>query len=111
VHQHFVEHVVFIQLAFRQARCKVREIDWDVEFLQQIGQGPDVVFMAVRQDERSKIVAVWLEEFKIGNGNVHPIYSFFGKTHAGIYDNHFVAVAYRHAVHPELADSAEWDYL
>jgi len=59
------------------------------------------------QEEGGDVVAKLFEDFKIGNADVDAIDALFGKAHAGIENEHLVAIAHQRAVHPELADAAE----
>ena len=71
----------------------------------------DVVFVAVRQDDRGQIVAIFFEKIEIRDRNIDAVRRFLGKSHAGVDDDHLIAVADAHAVHPELADAAERNYF
>ena len=66
-----------------------------------------MIFMAVRKNDRGDIVAKLFQDFKIGNADIDAVDALFGKAHAGIENEHLVAIAHQRAVHPELADAAE----
>src|SRR5262249_22700706 len=66
-----------------------------------------MVLMPMGQDDCSDIVAILLEEIEVGNANVDPVGGLFWKTHSGVENQHLVTVTHSHAIHPELADTAE----
>ena len=70
-----------------------------------------MILVSVREHDGGQIVTVLFEEIEVGHGHVHAVGRLFWKAHPCVHDDHLVAVAHRHAVHPELADPAERDYL
>jgi len=50
---------------------------------------------------------VLLENIEIRNADIDAVDTFFGKAHAGIENEHFIAKPQQSAVHSELADTAE----
>ena len=70
-----------------------------------------MVFVPVGEDQGGQVVAIFFEKIEIRDRDVDAIRRFFGKSHAGIDDDHLVAVPDAHAVHPELADAAKRYYL
>ena len=65
-----------------------------------------MILVSVRQHESGEVIAVFFEEIKVRDRDVDTIRRLLGKTHAGIDDDHLIAVADTHAVHPEFADTA-----
>ena len=70
-----------------------------------------MVFVTVCQDDRRQVISIFLEKVEIRYRNINTIRRFFGKAHTGIDDDHLVAVADSHAIHPEFADTAKRDYF
>ena len=66
-----------------------------------------MVFVPVCQHQRRQVIAVFFKKIEIGNGNIDTEGRFLGKAHAGINNDHLIAVPDAHAVHPEFADAAE----
>ena len=66
-----------------------------------------MIFVTVRENDRGDVVAILFEEVEVGNADIDAVGSLFGKAHAGVEDEHLVAVAHSHAIHPKLADTAE----
>ncbi len=98
---------MFVEFAFRQSQGEMRSVNRDVEFFQNVGQRTQMIFMAVRENDRRDLVAILFEDFEVGNADIDAIDALFGKAHARIKDEHLVAKAQQSAVHPELADAAE----
>ena len=90
---------------------KSRRINRQIEFAENIGESADVVFVAVREDDRGQIVAIFFEKIEIWNRDIDAKRRFLRKAHPGIDDYHLVAVPDSHAVHPKFADPAERDYF
>ena len=109
--QHVIEQIVFFELAFGQTGREVGTVDWNVESLQQVRQRAEVILVTVSENYGRNIVAKLIEKAEIWNGNVDAVSGLFGKAHPGVENQHLVAVAHRHAIHSELADTAEWDDL
>jgi hypothetical protein len=103
--------VVFFQLALGKACREMGTVDRNVEFLQDIRQGAQVIFVPVSKYYRSNVVPILFEEVKIRNADVYTVGIFLGESHASVKDQHFVSVTHSHAIHPELADTAERDNL
>ncbi len=108
---HIAEHVVLVELVFRQPERKARRVNRHIEFFQDVRQRAQMIFVAVGEDDRSDLVAKLFEDFEIGNTDIDAIDALFGKAHAGIDNDHLVAKAEQRAVHPKLADAAEGNYF
>src|SRR6266566_2352472 len=107
VEQGILRQVVLFKLALCQTGSKVRTVNGDVEFFQQVRQRAQLVFVPVREDDRDDALAVLFKELKVGDGNIDAESALLGKTHTRVEDDHLVPVAHGHAIHPELADTAE----
>ena len=70
-----------------------------------------MVFVAVRQDDRGQVVAIFLEKIEIRDRDIDTERRLLRKAHPGIDDDHLVGIADAHAVHPEFADTAERNYF
>jgi hypothetical protein len=46
-------------------------------------------------------------KIKVRDADVDAVSRLFGKAHAGVENQHLVAVAHSHAIHSKLADTAE----
>ena len=68
-----------------------------------------MVLVPVRQDDGDDVVAVLFEVVEVGHADIDAVSGLFREAHPGVEDNHVVAVAHGHTIHPELADAAERD--
>src|SRR5437763_5280683 len=102
---------MLFQLAFRESQREVRSVNRNVESLQHVRQRAEMIFMAVRENNGRDFVAILFEDFEIRNANIDAIDALCRKAHAGVKDEHLVAIAQQGAVHPELADAAEGNYF
>ena len=86
-------------------------VNRQVEFFEDVRERADMVFVPVRENDRGQVVAIFFEKIEIRDRDIDAIRRFLGKAHSGIDDDHLVAIADAHAVHPELADAAQWNYF
>lgn len=70
-----------------------------------------MVLVAVRQQQRPHLRAVFLQKRQIRRDDIDSQKLRFGEHHAAIDHDDIVAVPKGHDVHPELSQSAERDDL
>src|SRR5215213_1732060 len=109
--QHVVEQVVFFELAFGKAGGEVGTVNRDVESLENVRQGPQMIFVTMRQDYRGDVVAIFVKKPEVRDRHVDAVRGLFRKAHPGVENQHLVAVTHSHTIHSKLADTAEWDDL
>lgn len=108
--QHYIaENTVLIELAFRQSEREARSVDRNIELLQDVRQRAEMIFVSMGEDDRGDFVAILFEDLEIRNADIDSVDALFGKPHAGVDDDHLVAIAQQRAIHPKLADAAEGD--
>src|SRR5438270_10992743 len=105
--QHVTQDSMLIKLALRQTKREVRRINRDIEFLQNVRQRAQMIFMTVREDDRGYLFAVLFEDFEIRNRNSDFVDALFGKAHARSDDNPPVAKALQRAIHAKLPNAAQ----
>ena len=66
MHQHIAEQFVFFQFAFRESGGEVGTVNRNVESFQDIWKRAEMIFVTVREDDRSNVVAVLFEKPKFG---------------------------------------------
>ena len=64
---------MFFEFAFRQAGGEMRAVDRNIEFLEQIRQSAQMIFVAVREDDGRDVVFVLVEKTKIRDRNVDAV--------------------------------------
>ena len=106
-----VEQAVLVELVFDVGQRELGALDGDVEFGEKPGQRADVVFVAVGENDGADALAVLDEVGNVGDDDVDAEEFGFGEHQAGIDDDNVVAPAHGHAVHAELAETAERDDL
>ena len=106
-----VQHLVFRQLAFREADGQAGAVDGDVELLQDPAQRADVVLVAVRQDDALHHLLVFQQVGDVGDDEVHAELVGAGEGEAAVNDDDLVLTADRRHVLADLADPAERDDL
>ena len=82
-------------------------VDRTIDVRQQIGHGPDVVLVPMREHERRH--ALLLQLGQVGNDEIDAEDLAFRERHAGIDDETRVAAHEGHEVHAELSEAPERD--
>ena len=85
----------------------MRTVNRDVEFLEDVRQRAEVIFVTMRQDNGRDVVTILFEKIEIWNTDIDAVSSFFGESHARVEDDHLILITHRHTIHPKLADTAE----
>jgi hypothetical protein len=67
--------------------------------------------MTVSEDDGGDVVAIGFEKLEVWNRDVDAVRGLLREAHAGVENNHLVAVSQSHAIHSKLADTAEWNDL
>ena len=106
-----VEKAMLIELAFNVGQGELGAVDGHVEVGKDPGQAADVVLVAVGEDDAADLVAVFNQVGDVWHDDVDAEQLFFGEHEAGVDDEDVVAEAKCEAVHAELTESAERDYL
>jgi hypothetical protein len=102
---------MLFQLALCQPGSEVGAINRNVEPLEDVRKRTHMIFVTVRENDGSDIVAILLEKREVGDADVNPIGSLFREAHAGVENEHLIAVAHSHTIHSKLADTAERNNL
>ncbi len=106
-----VQQLVLFELAFDIGQRELRGVDGYIELAQQPGQAADVVFVPVREDDAADAGAVLDEIRDVGYDDVDAEQVALRKHEPGIDDEDIFVPADGHAVHTELAESADGDDL
>jgi hypothetical protein len=102
-----VGEIVFVELGADERQRQRRAEDRTIDVRQQVGDGPDVVFVPVREHERGD--ATLLQVGEVGNDEVDAEELDVGEGHPGVDDETRVPVRNRHEVHAEFAEAAQRD--
>ena len=106
-----VQQLVLFELALDIGKRELRGIDGDIELAQQPGQAADVVFVAVGKDDAAHAGAVFDEVGDVRDDDVDAEQIALRKHQAGVDDEDVFVPANGHAVHAELAKSADGNDL
>src|SRR5687768_10772940 len=91
--------------------CEARSVNRQIKFPQNIRERADVVFMSVCENKGREIVAILLKKIEIRDRDIDAIRRLFRESHPRVNDDHLIGVPDAHAVHPEFANTAKWNYL
>ena len=103
---HGIREAVFLQLGFDERQRERGAVDRTIEQRNEVRHAADVIFVAMRQHERSGRPLL-LQVGEIRNDPVHAEQLGVREHHAGIDDNRRLTPREREHVHAELAKSAE----
>ena len=103
--------VVLFQAPLDQRQREGGAVDRHFDIAQEIGNGADVVFVAVGEDEAADLSRVLLEESQVGHYQVYAQQLGFRKHHAAINDDDVLPVADGGHVHAELAQATQGHYV
>jgi hypothetical protein len=90
-----------------QPERKLRAVHREVEFPQQERDRPDVVLVAVRQQQRGDGRGRVPQDGEVGDDVIHPQHRVVGEHEAGVDENGRAALVEQHGVHPDLPETAQ----
>jgi hypothetical protein len=102
-----IKQAVLVEFVLNICERELGAPDRNVQFGKHPGQRPDVIFVAMREKDAANFVPVLGEVGNIGDDNIDAQQFGFGEHEAGVDDNNVICPTNRHAVHSELAESAE----
>ena len=104
-----IQEVVLFQLQFYQRRRQRRCVDGDVQFPEHIGNGADMVFMTVSQDQAADAGGIVAQISDVGQNHVHPVHIFIREAHAAVYDDDVAPVLKGSHILADLTETAKRD--
>jgi hypothetical protein len=100
---------VLLELDRDKSLCKLGGIYGKVELRQDVGEGADVVLVAVRDDDAAQLVFVLEQVSYVRYEKVDSQHLVLGEHHAAVDDEDVFAVFDGHHVLADFAEAAEWD--
>ena len=106
--QGWVLQAVLAQLGLNERQCQVRPIDRDVRAqFEQVGDGADVIFVAVGQYHRLHIVEALLNPREVRQNQVNTWLTFFGEENAAVDDEQLSVIFEDGHVAADLTEATE----
>ena len=106
-----VQEPVLLQLELHQARGHAGGVDGGVDAPQQVGDGADVVLMAVGEEDAPDLVLVLDEIGEVGDDHVDAVHVVVGEAHTHIHHDDVAAVLVDGEVFADLVETAQGDDL
>src|SRR5271163_4796793 len=106
-----IEQLMLVQLTLDISQGELGTIDRHVQLGEYPGKAADVVFMSVGEDDRADALPVFDQVGDVGDDDVHAEQFRLGEHQPRVDHNYVVLPAYCQAVHAELAQAAERNYL
>ena len=98
---------VLVELGLHERQRQRRAVNRTVDERQHVGHRPDVILVAVRQDQRLDLAAARLEIGQVGDDQVDAGQIGLGEHRAGVDDDGRLPTRDGHHVQAELAEAAE----
>ncbi len=98
---------VLFQLQLDQARGQAGAEDGHVDLAQHIGDGADVVFVAVGDEQAPDAVGIFHQIGHVGNDHVHAVHIVAGEGHAAVHHDDVAAVFVNGQVLADLVETAK----
>ena len=102
-----VQQAVLLQLQLDQARAHAGGVDGGVDGPQHIGDGPDVVLVAVGDEDAPDLALVLDEVAHIGDDHVDAVHVVVREAHAAVHHDDVVAVLIDGHVLADLVQAAQ----
>ena len=102
-----VQQAVLLQLQLDEPRRHAGGIDGGVDGTQHIGQRPDVVLVAVGDEDAPDLVLVLDEVAHVGDDHVDAVHVVVGKAHAAVHHDDVAAVLVDGEVLADLVQAAK----
>ena len=104
-----VQELVLLQLQLHQAQGHGGGVDGGVEGPQDIGQGANVVLVAVGQENAPDLILVLDQVAHVGDDHVDAVHVVIGEAHAHIDHNDVAAVLIDGEILADLIQAAQRD--
>jgi hypothetical protein len=102
-----VEKLMLVELVLDIGERKLGAPDGNVQFAENPGQGSDVIFVPVGENDAAHHFAILKQVRNVGDNDVDAQQLGFGEHESGIDNDDVIAIADGHAVHAELAHAAQ----
>src|SRR6185312_2549026 len=106
-----VQKFVLFQTPLDQREREIGTVHRNLELGKQERHRPDVILMAMRENQAANHIGVLLKVGEVGSNDIDAEQFRFRKHHAGVDHDDVLAIAKRHRIHPEFAKPADWYYL
>ena len=104
-----VQQLVLLELELDKAGGEAGAVDGHVHLLEHIGDGADVILVAMGDEEAAEATAVFDEVADIGNDAVDAVHVVAGEGHAAVHHDDLAAVLIDGHVLADLVEAAQRD--
>ena len=99
--------LVLLQLQLNQAVGHGSTVNGAIDLLHAIGDGTDMVLVAVGNEHTAQLFLVGNQIGKVGDYQIHTIHIFFGEAYAAVDDNHILSVLQYGNILTDFVQSAQ----
>ena len=104
-----VGQLVLLQLHLDQSVGHGGAMDGTVDLLHTVGDGANVVFVAVGDEHTPQLLLVGHQVGKVGDHQIHAVHILLGESHAAVHDDHILAILQDGTVFADLIQTAQRD--
>jgi hypothetical protein len=103
-----LKQVVFPELFLQELDGKAGPEDGQIEFPEQEGQCPDMVFVAVSENDALELVFIVPQKLEIGDYDIHTGHVLLREHEPGIHNDGPAIVLQKHHVEADFAQPPQW---
>ena len=104
-----VQQAVLLKLQLNKSGGEAGAVDGHIHLLENIGNGPDVVLVAVGDEQAPETVVILDQVADIGNDTVDAVHIVAGEGHAAVHHDDLTAVFVGGHVFTDLIEAAQGD--
>ena len=104
-----IRQMVLLQLQLDQTIGHGGTVDGAVYLLHAVGDGADVVLMAVGDEHTPQFLLVCHQIGKVGNHQIHAVHVLIREAHAAVHDDHILAIFQNGDVFTDFVQSTQRD--
>jgi hypothetical protein len=102
---------MLVKLVFDVGQRELGSPDGDLQFRKKPGERTDVVLVPVGEDDGANALPVFGEIRDVRDNDIHAEEFGLREHQSGVDYDYVVAPAHGHAIHAELAEATQRDYL
>ena len=104
-----VEKAVLLQLQLNKPRRKACAVDREIDLLENVGDGADVILVSVGDEETAEAVMVLHQVAHIGNDAVDTVHIVAGESHTAVHHDDLAAILIHGHILADLVKTAKRD--
>ena len=100
-----------LQLQLHEPGGEAGAVNGRAQLIHHIGQGADVVFVAVGEDNGADALFILHQPAHIGDDHVHAVHLLVGKAHTAVHHKEILAIFIHSKILADLVETAKRDHF